>query len=182
MAFTTVVIFAEAQLCWSLISATIPNLKNFIKSFNTGFGHESGFSTLGGSGYRSGYPSGSNSNQNSSNTREAMKREAIRAEAIRMAKIERNSERNSERTRERNGERNGYRNSGRSSGGNSARELRELEEARRRQDDRFAGMRMEHDYEIAVYGGLSRPESRSIGSNRSEEWIIRKDVVMTVRS
>jgi hypothetical protein len=30
---------AEAELCWSLVSATIPNLKSFMKSFNTGFGH-----------------------------------------------------------------------------------------------------------------------------------------------
>ena len=29
---------AECELCWSLISATIPNLRAFIKTFNTGFG------------------------------------------------------------------------------------------------------------------------------------------------
>ena len=33
---------AEAELCWSLTSATIPTLKNFMKSFATGFGHEFG--------------------------------------------------------------------------------------------------------------------------------------------
>lgn len=30
--------FAECELCWSLISATIPNLRAFMKTFNTGFG------------------------------------------------------------------------------------------------------------------------------------------------
>lgn len=29
---------AECELCWSLISATIPNLRAFMKTFNTGFG------------------------------------------------------------------------------------------------------------------------------------------------
>ncbi len=28
----------QVQLCWSLVSATIPNLKAFVKSFNSGFG------------------------------------------------------------------------------------------------------------------------------------------------
>lgn len=28
----------QVQLCWSLISATIPNLKSFVKSFSSGFG------------------------------------------------------------------------------------------------------------------------------------------------
>ncbi|KAF2772120.1 hypothetical protein EJ03DRAFT_267180 [Teratosphaeria nubilosa] len=54
MALTPVIIFAEAELCWSLISATIPNLKNFMKSFNTGFGHDFAFSTMEGSGQRRG--------------------------------------------------------------------------------------------------------------------------------
>lgn len=29
---------AECELCWSLISATIPNLRAFMKTFNTGLG------------------------------------------------------------------------------------------------------------------------------------------------
>ena len=29
---------AECELCWSLISATIPTLRAFVKTFNTGFG------------------------------------------------------------------------------------------------------------------------------------------------
>lgn len=39
LAFVPALALAEAELCWSLISATIPNLKSFMKSFNTGFGH-----------------------------------------------------------------------------------------------------------------------------------------------
>lgn len=30
--------FMQVGLCWSLVSATIPNLKSFVKSFNSGFG------------------------------------------------------------------------------------------------------------------------------------------------
>jgi hypothetical protein len=41
------VIAAEAELCWSLVSAAIPNLKNFMKSFATGFGHEFGLGVAG---------------------------------------------------------------------------------------------------------------------------------------
>jgi hypothetical protein len=39
LAFVPALALAEAELCWSLISATIPNLKSFMQSFNTGFGH-----------------------------------------------------------------------------------------------------------------------------------------------
>ena len=39
LAFAPAIALAEAELCWSLVSATIPNLKNFMKSFNTGFGN-----------------------------------------------------------------------------------------------------------------------------------------------
>lgn len=39
LAFVPTLALAEAELCWSLTSATIPNLKSFMKSFNTGFGH-----------------------------------------------------------------------------------------------------------------------------------------------
>ena len=33
-----VLVCQQAELCWSLISATIPALKSFVKSFNSGFG------------------------------------------------------------------------------------------------------------------------------------------------
>lgn len=36
---------AEAELCWSMVSATIPNMKTFMKSFSTGFGHDFGLTT-----------------------------------------------------------------------------------------------------------------------------------------
>lgn len=39
IAMVPALIIAQAELCWSLVSATIPNLKNFMKSFATGFGH-----------------------------------------------------------------------------------------------------------------------------------------------
>ena len=42
IAMVPAVVAAEAELCWSLVSAAIPNLKNFMKSFATGFGHEFG--------------------------------------------------------------------------------------------------------------------------------------------
>jgi hypothetical protein len=32
----------EAELCWSLIAATIPSLKNYMQSSATSFGHEFG--------------------------------------------------------------------------------------------------------------------------------------------
>ena len=31
-------VLQQVQLCWSLMSATIPNLKSFVKSFSSGFG------------------------------------------------------------------------------------------------------------------------------------------------
>jgi len=31
-------VLQQVQLCWSLIAATIPNLKSFVKSFSSGFG------------------------------------------------------------------------------------------------------------------------------------------------
>lgn len=40
-----VTVTAEAELCWCMVSATIPNMKNFIKSFSTGFGHDFGLTT-----------------------------------------------------------------------------------------------------------------------------------------
>jgi hypothetical protein len=33
-----VLVCQQVELCWSLISATIPNLKSFVKSFSSGFG------------------------------------------------------------------------------------------------------------------------------------------------
>ena len=33
-----VLVCQQVELCWSLISATIPALKSFVKSFNSGFG------------------------------------------------------------------------------------------------------------------------------------------------
>ncbi|KAM0721383.1 hypothetical protein Q7P37_002307 [Cladosporium fusiforme] len=38
VAFVPALVLAESELCWSLISATIPNLKAFMNIFNTGFG------------------------------------------------------------------------------------------------------------------------------------------------
>ncbi|KIV96677.1 hypothetical protein, variant [Exophiala mesophila] len=38
LAIVPVLVLQQVQLCWSLISATIPNLKSFVKSFSSGFG------------------------------------------------------------------------------------------------------------------------------------------------
>lgn len=38
VSFVPALVLAESELCWSLISATIPNLKAFMNIFNTGFG------------------------------------------------------------------------------------------------------------------------------------------------
>lgn len=38
LALIPVLAVQQVQLCWSLISATIPNLKAFVKSFSSGFG------------------------------------------------------------------------------------------------------------------------------------------------
>ncbi|KIY02762.1 uncharacterized protein Z520_01227 [Fonsecaea multimorphosa CBS 102226] len=38
IAIVSVIVIQEVQLCWSLISATIPNLKSFVRSFSSGFG------------------------------------------------------------------------------------------------------------------------------------------------
>ncbi|KIW69402.1 hypothetical protein PV04_05281 [Phialophora macrospora] len=38
IAIVPVIVIQQVQLCWSLISATIPNLKSFVKSFSSGFG------------------------------------------------------------------------------------------------------------------------------------------------
>lgn len=38
IALVPVLVLQQVQLCWSLISSTIPNLKSFVKSFSSGFG------------------------------------------------------------------------------------------------------------------------------------------------
>lgn len=38
LAIVPVLNLLQVELCWSMISATIPNLKSFIRSFNSGFG------------------------------------------------------------------------------------------------------------------------------------------------
>ncbi|KAL2410375.1 hypothetical protein ABEF95_000490 [Exophiala dermatitidis] len=38
VAMATVLVIQQVQLCWSLIAATVPNLKSFVKSFSSGFG------------------------------------------------------------------------------------------------------------------------------------------------
>ena len=37
-ALVPVLVLQQVELCWSLISATIPNLKAFVKHFSSGFG------------------------------------------------------------------------------------------------------------------------------------------------
>lgn len=44
VAYSSVVIWHQVQIGYSLIAATIPCLKSFIKSFDTGFGLEIGYS------------------------------------------------------------------------------------------------------------------------------------------
>ncbi|EXJ89772.1 hypothetical protein A1O3_02839 [Capronia epimyces CBS 606.96] len=38
LALVTPLVLQQVQLCWSLIAATVPNLKAFVKSFSSGFG------------------------------------------------------------------------------------------------------------------------------------------------
>ncbi len=38
VAIVPVIVIQQVELCWSLMSATIPNLKTFVKSFSSGFG------------------------------------------------------------------------------------------------------------------------------------------------
>ena len=38
IAIVPVIVVQQVELCWSLMSATIPNLKTFVKSFSSGFG------------------------------------------------------------------------------------------------------------------------------------------------
>ncbi|KIW14959.1 hypothetical protein PV08_07746 [Exophiala spinifera] len=73
VAFVTALVLQQVQLCWSLISATIPNLKSFVKSFSSGFGIQldPSISQAYGSGGRSrrhsGYELGSFGKGNSKN-------------------------------------------------------------------------------------------------------------------
>lgn len=50
---TDSLLYLQAMLAWSLISATIPNMRGFIKSFGTSFGMPA---ATGSSGYRNVYP------------------------------------------------------------------------------------------------------------------------------
>ena len=38
IALVSALVLQQVELCWSLISATVPNLKSFVKSFSSGFG------------------------------------------------------------------------------------------------------------------------------------------------
>ncbi len=38
LAIVAAVVWQQLELCWSLLSASIPNVKSFMKSFNSGFG------------------------------------------------------------------------------------------------------------------------------------------------
>ena len=38
VAIAPVIVLQQVELCWSLMSATIPNLQSFVKSFSSGFG------------------------------------------------------------------------------------------------------------------------------------------------
>ena len=38
LAIVAAVVWRQLELCWSLLSASIPNFKSFMKSFNSGFG------------------------------------------------------------------------------------------------------------------------------------------------
>ncbi|KAK3714682.1 hypothetical protein LTR37_007662 [Vermiconidia calcicola] len=64
IAMVPTIIIAEAELCWSLVSATIPNLKNFMRRFNTGFGHEFGLGTTTASEQRRSASRGVKGNDN----------------------------------------------------------------------------------------------------------------------
>lgn len=47
---TTALVYQQSQLCFSLIAATIPCLKSFIRSFDTGSGQKAGFGNSSNSG------------------------------------------------------------------------------------------------------------------------------------
>ena len=47
LAMVPALAWQQIELCWSLISASIPNLKSFMKSFSTGLGMEGDLTTRG---------------------------------------------------------------------------------------------------------------------------------------
>lgn len=61
---TTALVFQQTQLCISLIVGTVPCLRSFIQSFDTGSGVKAGFgsSNLSGYGRHSNAPQSSNTN------------------------------------------------------------------------------------------------------------------------
>ncbi|KAH0845449.1 hypothetical protein AYO21_06154 [Fonsecaea monophora] len=67
IAIVPVIVIQQVQLCWSLIAATVPNLKSFVRSFSSGFGIQldpsltQAYGSGRGSGQRSGPGSGSGS-------------------------------------------------------------------------------------------------------------------------
>lgn len=71
VAFVPAIVLAESELCWSLISATIPNLKAFMNIFNTGFGLNDIISSARGTVVNS---SGSRLGRTDSNSAIRMKR------------------------------------------------------------------------------------------------------------
>ncbi|KAK4954574.1 hypothetical protein LTR10_008007 [Elasticomyces elasticus] len=136
MTLVPVIIAAECELSWSILSATIPNLKNFMRSFNTGFGHEFGLTTMNAG---SGYGKSSRDPHPNSHT----------GRGIQLSRISRRDKH----------------------GGASGR-------------DDFQVMNEDLNPEGVAYGvdvgtGHAR-DNASVGSGKSQEMIIRKDVVMTV--
>lgn len=76
IALVPAVVILQVQLCWSLISATIPNLKSFVKSFSSGFGIQLDPSVTqaygsGRYGRSNGYEMGSVNGQGTSKSRSA---------------------------------------------------------------------------------------------------------------
>ena len=46
-AIVPALVWQQIELCWSLLSASIPNLKSFLKTFNSGFGLDADYNTDG---------------------------------------------------------------------------------------------------------------------------------------
>lgn len=64
VAYSAVIIWHQVEIGYSLIAATIPCLKSFIKSFDTGFGLEVGYNTHPyGSAHSRGYGNGTKAGQ-----------------------------------------------------------------------------------------------------------------------
>ena len=126
LAMVPTIVIAQTELCWSLVSATIPNLKNFMKSFSTGFGHEFGLGTIT-SGYMM---SGGSQNANRGNN----------IQLSNMSKQRSNTD----------------------------------------SPRKFASKldRSGNAYDIEVSRGRQH-DAQSVGSGKSQEMIIRKDVTIT---